>query len=198
MISLPRRAALSVLAFACLAIAGCDNPDKLVKITYQQLGNGQSWAIGGGAGGSTNGDTMWHVYMLRGVVNTGAKAEPFTFDPEKIALKDGTVLGDIGPMAQSNPRLLPTGLKPKVQPNSAYTVPYSQGVLFIIKEDNDTDKTAITPLIYKSASGESVLMAPLDPKAAPVFGVINEAFLEQLHVKQNAYENDYAPDGVKH
>lgn len=188
-----RRAAMAALAFACLSLAACDK--NLVKVSYQQLGNAQSWNLEDKSGGDSNG--MWHVYMLRGVVNDGQNAKPFTFDLSKVALKDGSVAVSAGPMLHGAPYVLPANFKAPVAPKEAYTVPYGQGVMFVIKEDNDTDKTANTPLVYKSTPGESVLMVPLDSKAVPAFGQIDEPFLQALHSKQNAYELAYQPNGNK-
>jgi hypothetical protein len=100
-------------------------------------------------------------------------------------------------MLHGAPFMLPVGFKAPVAPKEAYTVPYGKGVMFVIKEENDTDRTANTPLTYKSASGESVLMVPLDGKATPAFGQIDEAFLQALHSKQNSYELAYLPNGDK-
>jgi hypothetical protein len=188
-----RRAAMAALAIACLSLGACDK--NLVKVSYQQLGNAQNWDLENKSGGDANG--MWHVYMLRGVVNDGENAKPFTFDLGKVALKNGSVVTSAGPMLHGAPFMLPANFKASVTPKVAYTVPYGSGVMFVIKEDGDTDKTAYTTLTYKSASGESVLMVPLDSKATPAFGQIDQAFLNALHSKQNTYENTYQPSGDK-
>ncbi|KQZ33560.1 hypothetical protein [Caulobacter sp. Root1472] len=188
-----RRAAMAVIAIACLSLGACDK--NLVKVSYQQLGNAQSWNLENKSGGDANG--MWRIYMLRGVVNDGENAKPFTFDLSKVALKNGAVVTSAGPMLHGAPFMLPVNFKAPVAPKVAYTVPYGSGVMFVIKEDGDTDKAAYTTLTYKSASGESVLMVPLDSKATPAFGQIDQAFLNVLHSKQNTYENTYQPSGDK-
>lgn len=194
--TIARRAALAAIAVACLSLSACENKGKTVQITYQHLGNAQSWNLENVSGSDANG--MWHVYMLRGVVNQGENAAPFTFDLNKVALKDGsTVASASGPMLHAAPYVLSLGFKANVAAKSAYTVPYGKGVMFIIKEDGDTDKTAATSLTYKSEKGESVLITALDPKAVPAFGSIDQAFLQTLHSKQNDYENSYTPDGKK-
>ena len=195
MTTLLRRTAMAVIALACLSLGACNK--NLVKVSYQQLGNAQSWNLENKSGGDSNG--MWHVYMLRGVVNDGENAKPFTFDLSKVALKNGAVVSASGPMLHGAPYVLPYNFTAAVAPKQAYTVPYGPngGVMFVIKEDGDTDKAAYTSLTYKSATGESVLMIPLDSKATPAFGVIDTAFLQALHSKQNDYESAYLPNGEK-
>lgn len=202
MTSLSRRAALAALAAACAPLNACDQKDDLVIVTYQHLGNAMKWAFGGKGAGS--GADMWHVYMLRGVVNQGKDAAPFAFSLAKIALKDGeTVDSAFSAMsaAEADPAatnyVMPRTFAAQVAAKSAFTVPYGKGVLFFIKETDDIEQTAYTTLTYKSAKGERVLMTPLDLKMAPVFGELNPAFLAQLHTKQNFFENNYLPDGKK-
>lgn len=194
--NIPRRAALAVIAAACLSLSACENKGKVVHITYQHLGNTQNWVLNGNQ--SADATAMWHVYMLRGVVNQGENAVPFIFDINKVALKDGKTVASATKLAQAAGALaLPQDFKANVAPKTAYTVPFGTGVLFFIKEDGDTDLSAATPLTYKSTTGESVLITALDPKAVPLSGMLDQAFLETLHSKQNDYENGYTPDGKK-
>ena len=192
----------------CLALTLADcstkKPDDDVLITYQHLGNFESWNLKG-KGNTEQPTGMWHVYMLRGIVNKGKDAQPFVFDLTKLTTNTGaTVKSEAVAMANADPYTLPANFTTTVNPNVAFNVPFGTGALFFIKQANDKEQTAMTHLFYKTigADGkpkiqEGVIMHMLDAKAPVMYGHLDIDFLEELHSRQNKFENDYEPGGHK-
>lgn len=192
-----------------LLLGNCEpKPDDDVIVTYQHLANSPSWSLKGG--GENQPNVMWHIYMLRGIVNKGKDAKPFVFDLKKLATNTGDFVDfSSNAMLKAAPLTLPSDFKvtvnPQVKPlGTPYTVPLGNGVLFFIKQPNDTEQTAVTHLFYKSValdakSGieEGVIMHMLDAKQPVMFGHLDEAFLEEIFAKQNKYENAYDSAGNK-
>jgi hypothetical protein len=192
-----------------LLLADCNKPaDDDVIITYQHLGNAQTWNLNDQPGQDKNG--MWHVYMLRGIVNKGKEAKPFFFNIDNLNTENGKNVNSPGNQAGTNagqlspPRILPLDFTVTVKPQEAYTVPLGNPVLFIIKQDNDTEQTPVTRLFYKPKGPdgktrkiqEGVIMHMLDTKPV-TFGHLDVDFLEQMRTIQNEYEHDYEPGGGK-
>jgi hypothetical protein len=194
-----------LIAF-CLAmtLVECNKKDDAVVITYQHLGNFQSWSLNGKGGGDQTG--MWHVYMLRGIINNGKDAQPFAFDLQKLATENGeTVMSANSAMLNAAPTAMPINLTAKVNPQQAYTIPLGTGELFFIKQANDTEQTPVTHLFYqkvgengKKSIQAGVILQMLDSTQPVMFGVLDQAFLEQIHAKQNEYDINYEPGGKKH
>jgi hypothetical protein len=188
-----------------LLLADCNKLDDHVFITYQHLGNFPSWTLPGG--GSKLPNQMWHVYMLRGIVNKGKDAQDFLFDSKKLATKNGASVSFTDVMLKADPLTIPPYfnvlVKRQLPKQGPYTVPLGTGVLFFIQENDDPEPTTVTPLVYRTAGADGnpkiqvgVTMQMLDTKP-PMFGHLDQAFLEQIHDKQNKYEHDYDAEGNK-
>ncbi len=187
--------------FLFTGLSSCDKKDEVVSVTYQQLANFPSWYLSGKGGADATG--MWHVYMLRGIVNQDKNAQPFTFDIQKVTIKSGGNLNSsFSPMNAANNELpgvtIPIEFKASVPAKSVYTIDNGTGVLFFIKEDNDTEQTAQARLYY-NAGGESqpIIMTPLNGSAAALYGQLDIDFLNKILVEQNKYKNNYDAAGNK-
>lgn len=188
-----------------LLLVECNKTDDDVIITYQHLGSFPTWSLKGS--GSTLPNNMWHVYMLRGIVNKGNDAQDFLFDSKKLATKNGASISFTDVMLRADPLTIPIDFKVLVKRQLAkqgpYTIPFGTGALFFIQDNTDPEPTTITRLVYRTAGAdgnpkiqEGVIMQLLDTKPV-MFGHLDPAFLEQIHDKQNKYEHDYDPAGIK-
>jgi hypothetical protein len=188
-----------------LTLVDCNEkkPDNAVVITYQHLANFQSWSLNGKGGGDVNG--MWHVYMIRGVVNNGKDAQPFDFDLQKLSTEHNeTVISSNAAMLNAAPVAMPVNFTATVKPQEVYSIPFGNGALFFIKQEKDTEKTPVTHLFYKKIENGKkviqggVIMSMLDATQPVMYGELDQAFLEQIHAKQNQYESAYDAGGKKH
>lgn len=161
--------AIFIGSVGSIFLAGCQNT---VILHYRQPANCylfDSNPTGSPHTTTSAGSGMFLFYDIVSIENKASGAKDFNFDPAKLFAngdsKGNTVPGTPG---ASVTYLLTGNAVPKLVPKGTTSGSLGRVVINLPSDDPTALKTAQMNLLYKSASGESVLLAR-DPGPAPKF-----------------------------
>ncbi len=102
---------------------------------------------------------MFEFYDIVSIENKGSGAQDFNFDPGKL-FANGDINGNTisSSAGASFTNLLTGNAGPKLVPKGTTSGPLGRIVIAVPTDNPNGEKTAQTTLLYKSASGESVLL----------------------------------------
>lgn len=199
---------IALLLFPMIfGFSDCNIKDNLVVVTYQHLADCKSWYFRGDPNTGTsdhsgfgNGQAIWRVYMVRGIMNKGKDAVPFDFDIKKLKTESGaSVDTDNNAMIWFADHTLPLDFKAAIEKGQTFAVSNGQSALFFIKQNIKPEADYSDNLRYDNGASEvKVLTAMLEPGASPVLlEQLTAETIGQLKAKQKEFENNYDPEGKK-
>jgi len=155
-------AILLIAIIGIIALGGCAQKDKTVVITYQPLANAKSITSGSNPIPAGNGK-MWMVYCISKIKNTGADANDFQFDINRLKVASGNQLTSPGWAWTAQSKLVNAG-----------TTEFNLGRILIRADVTgmpNQGKYSWIPLTYSYTpnTGESVAMVQYPSSPSPYF-----------------------------